>query len=169
MLNNQYKVLFIHSTTKHLDLFLEEGFNNLVCLPGDEIRKIKDEYTRVNSVKFVVSNENETEIDSQVLNSNFYVVGESSIDTLLENKLILKEAPLFMSLKVADILEINKYYLVGFDGYEVETTTTKLLREENQTIIDNYSSLKKKNLTSLTPTQYNLEVKSLYSLIVHGE
>lgn len=166
ILNDKFKVLFIHSTTKHLDLFLKEGFNNLVCLPGDEVRKIKSSNSGGNSLNFVLSND--AEINLQLLNSNYYRVGTSSIDSFLENKLITKDAPLFMSLKVTDVLNISNFYLIGFDGYDIETQTTKILREENQTIIDNYSKLNK-NLISLTPSKYNIEVKSLYSLIVHGK
>lgn len=166
ILNKKFKVLFIHSTTKHLNLFLEEGFNNLVCLPGDEIRKIKSSIKESNSLNFVISDD--AEIDLQLLGSNYYRVGTSNIDSLLENKVIIKDAPLFMSLKVADILNISDFYLIGFDGYDIETQTTVILRQENQTIIDNYIELKKK-LLSLTPSNYNVEVKSLYSLIVHGK
>lgn len=166
ILNEKFKVLFIHSTTKHLNLFLEKGFNNLVCLPGDEVRKIKSNISGSDFINFVISDD--AEIDLQLLNSNYYRVGTSSIDSFLENKVIIKDAPLFMSLKVADILNISDFYIIGFDGYDKETQTTKILREENQTIIDNYTELNKK-IISLTPTNYDVEVKSLYSLIVHGK
>lgn len=166
MLNAKFRVLFIHSTTKHLNLFLEEGFNNLVCLPGDEVRKIKSKNSGSDSLKFVISND--SEIDRQILNSNYYSIGNTAIDSLLEKKMFTKDAPLFMSLKVTDILNIQNFYLIGFDGYDKETQTNKILREENQTIIDNYSKLNK-NLVSITPSKYNIEVKSLYSIIVHGK
>lgn len=166
MLNTKYRVLFIHSTTKHLNLFLEEGFNNLVCLPGDEVRKIKSKNSGGESLKFVISND--AEIDRGILNSNYYSIGNTSIDTLLANTMFTKDAPLFMSLKVTDILNISNFYLIGFDGYDIETQTNKILREENQTIINNFSRLNK-DLVSITPSKYNIEVKSLYSLIVHGK
>lgn len=164
-LNTKFNILFIHSTTKHLDLFLEEGFNNLVCLPGDEFKKVKSNNIRNNSLKFIISNG--SEIDGEILNNNYYSIGRTTMDDLLENKVFTKDAPLFMSLKVTEILNIHDFYLIGFDGYDVETATNKILREENQTIIDNYSKLNN-NLVSLTPSKYNIEVNSLYSLIVHG-
>lgn len=164
ILKNKFNVLFIHSTTKHLDLFLEEGFNNLVCLPGDEVQKIESTNNWRESFNFVISND--AEIDPQLLNSNFYSIGISSIDSILES-INIKDAPLLMSLRVTDILNISNFYLIGFDGYDIESQTTKILREENQYIIDSYSRLNK-NLISLTPSKYNIEVKSLYSIIVYG-
>lgn len=169
LLNEKFNILFIHSTTKHLDMFMndDDNFNNLVCLPGDEVNKIK--YINYDSssrfVKFVISND--ADIDKKYINSNFYTIGESTLDELIEDDIFTKEIPLLMSLKVIDILNIENYYVIGFDGYEVETQANKMLRNENQIIMNNYSKQKKK-LNSLTPSKYDIEVISLYSLIVHG-
>jgi 4-hydroxy 2-oxovalerate aldolase len=164
-LNNKYNVLFIHSTTKHLDLFSEAVFNNLVCLPGDEVNKAKGKNFEFNTLAYIVSNG--FGFKGHELNANFYSIGESSLDIMLDNNVFTEDAPLFMSLKVTKILDLNEFYLIGFDGYDEETQTNKILRVENQAIIDNYSELNS-NLVSLTPSTYNINVNSLYSLVVHG-
>lgn len=165
-LNNKFKILFIHSTTKHLELFKNKGFNNLVCLPGDESKKVKSYNNKENEgTKFVILND--SEIDEKSINSNIYAIGSSKIDELLEIKEFAKDAPLFIALKVTEILSINNFYLIGFDGYDEETKTTKILRDENQIIINSYSK-KNKKIVSFTPSKYDIEVKSLYSISVHG-
>lgn len=164
-LKDKFNILFIHSTTKHLDLFTDVGFTNLVCLPGDEIRKMKSINSNNQSLIFVISND--AEIDKHLLNSNFYAIDLISNEPFA-NKVFTKDAPLYISLKVTDTLNINNFYLIGFDGYDIETKSNKILKEENQAIIDMYLKLDKR-LVSLTPTKYNIDIKSIYSLIVHGE
>lgn len=165
ILKDKFNILFIHSTTKHLNLFLEEGFNNLVCLPGDEVQKASVLNNRKTNLDFIISSD--SEIHEDYLNSHYYTIGTSSIDDLFINQEFTKDAPLFMALKVNEILQISNFYLIGFDGYDLTNQKNIILREENQNIIDNYLKLNKQ-LISLTPSKYNIEVHSLYSLIVHG-
>lgn len=165
-LNEKFNILFIHSTTKHLVYFLYKGFNNLVCLPGDEIKKVEDQVLSNSKLNFVIPSD--LTVSGEIKDSNYYSIEKSSIDEMLNSNTFSEDAPLFMSLKVTDILNIKHFFLIGFDGYTVESQTNKILREENQTIIDNYAKFNKK-LVSLTPSKYNINLNSLYSLIVHGQ
>lgn len=168
MLNNKYNILLIHSTTKHLDKFINQGYNNLVCLPGDEGHKLKTDFNDMENIHFILPNQ--TEINNSLIDLKVSTIGDSNIDILLNEELFRHDAPLFMALKVIDILKVKKFYLIGFDGYNPEENLSyNILRDETKAIMKSYSLHFNKDLISLTPTKYRLKTKSLYSLIVHGD
>jgi 4-hydroxy 2-oxovalerate aldolase len=77
------------------------------------------------------------------------------------------DAPLSVSLQIVlDIDKTKSVMLFGFDGYAETLNENSELRDETQTIIDNFLKYTDIALISYTPTYYhNLQSKSFYALL----
>ncbi|MEH6991079.1 hypothetical protein [Cytobacillus firmus] len=162
------KTVFIHASLKNLKYFLEEGITNIVCLPGDEVNKLEKEYHK--EITYLLSEKQSNKRAEDIIKlKNCFVIDKTGIDSLFTNKDFSYDPPLLMCLKAAKKIGEQPILLTGFDGYEKETNANKLLREENQQIINIYNESQEKELISITPTKYNIKINSLYSILVNEE
>lgn len=77
----------------------------------------------------------------------------------------LAQSATAIAFQIAFDLKVEKVYLTGYDGYSENIQKEELeLFEENQLIFD-YARSKGISLYSLTPTQYKIASKSIYSLL----
>jgi 4-hydroxy 2-oxovalerate aldolase len=161
-LGQKFNTLFIHSSLKNYKYTNIPGFNNLVCLPGDEYKKIDG--MDAGETQYALSPK--VNISQLIGKGNVYYLGETDIDKLFDESNTVEDAPLLMALKAARHSSAQNYFLIGFDGYGDDNIAHKMLREENQIIIDKYNQYN--DLISLTETKYSLKVKSLYGLLYEG-
>ncbi|MGF2618133.1 hypothetical protein FZC84_21015 [Rossellomorea vietnamensis] len=155
---------FIHASLKNLDYFMKKDVTNIVCLPGDELNKLGKYYNK--DIIYLISDKQPNKVDDNIIKMpNVFILTDEYLPNLNE---FTFDPPLLMALKAAFKIQGSSIFLAGFDGYDQETEANKYLREENQQIIDVYNKNFEHKLISLTPTKYNIKVKSIYSLIVHG-
>jgi 4-hydroxy 2-oxovalerate aldolase len=161
-LTEKYNTLFIHSSLENLKYTNYTGINNLVCLPGDEYKKVNLPVNNFN--KYILPNK----IDpfGLYVDDNFFFLDETDIDKLFENNNTHQDAPLLMALRAARTLNKEKIFLIGFDGYIEENIKNSILREENQSIIDTYNENFDNKLTSFTETKYLMKIESIYGFLI---
>ena len=153
-LNENPKILVIHSTSKNTELFAGIKNNRYFAVSGEELLKIKDS-----------SNINKWILESSPRKVNYPIHLENKVYELEQDSFFddYKDSPLSISLGIVKSLMIKETYLVGFDGYsELKNKKELYLMQETQFIINKYTQ--SYELCSLTPTKYqNLKQNSVYS------
>ncbi|WP_171501283.1 beta/alpha barrel domain-containing protein [Acinetobacter faecalis] len=167
------KTPVIYSSMKYLNLFKDLNVHQFVCLSGQEINKFDiyelNDSGQLNALNFVCLPP--PRFNGSVPNfGRIYQVNSSVNSDLKLNKLgeILDVSPLHMALEVAKNININKLYLVGFDGYANATPVQQGYAKDVQNAINNAISIDSKwckSIVALTPTLYEINQQSIFQFL----
>ena len=155
-------VTIIHSSTRHSNLLSNLSNTQILCIPGDESRKILETNKLNQFIDFFVFEPTPRMIepvDTLYLEKSFELKKITFIDHYFDS-------PLTLALQTAIELKSHQVFLVGFDGYEqLNSTKDILLHKENQSILDQFL-FHNSNLHFLTPSSYsNISKRSIFSLL----
>lgn len=154
----------IHANTRHLDLIGTLGQHELVCLPGHAALQLPEGIDQTSAASFVVPqpprflNTVPDSITGPVFQAAPYPATGASILGPVSDI-----GPLALAFGVARALSARNVYLVGFDGYPNATIAQQELAIETQATINRLASEPGVTVSSLTPTLYEVETRSIYA------
>lgn len=156
-LSKNSKTFLIFSSSRNLSAFTKIKNKALVCITGNETRKIHKKYFLNN--KFIVNNiiDDKTILPNKV--KNFYKLKKKYISEDLLN------SPLSIALSTALEIKAKKIFLIGFDGYKRSDKINDYnLYNENQKILNFFK--KKLKLIFFTETSYeNIKKSSIFKYL----
>ncbi|WP_026838113.1 aldolase catalytic domain-containing protein [Gillisia sp. JM1] len=159
--NPDIAIVFVSS--KNIQVFSNIANYQFHCLIGKEGQRLEKMISleELSNKTFIIPQTN-TYLESYVpYNIKEYTRIIKKVD--FENN--LKESATALAFQIGFDLKVEKVYLTGYDGYSENIQKEELeLFEENHLIFD-YARSKGISLYSLTPTQYNIKSKSIYSLL----
>lgn len=161
------EALLISSSTHYAGDWLKLGLEHVVCLMGNEGKKIDHlhQFMNTKNISFAFPPPPRAMglyVPEGIMNSSYEMDGER----LFKN--IPSDAPLALGLELALKFNAKEIDLIGFDGYshlQAEHVDFDL-HSETQKIINSALKVDDVKWRSLTPTYYEgLVVNSIYSLI----
>jgi 4-hydroxy 2-oxovalerate aldolase len=160
-LKKNRKLALIFAGTRNLELFLEEKNIKLICLTGDEYKKIERQRrlkeTKYKNLYFIVPEKSEIQV---------YLPTKLQVCKVMSQKFLSKflDSPLSVCVSAAIQTKTKNIYLAGFDGYPLnEGEVSRALFIENQKIFD-IAIVNELNLISLTKSKYTgLTSSSIFS------
>ena len=159
--NPNIAIVFVSSKNIHV-------FSNMVhfqfhCLIGKEGQRLEGmiNLEEFSNKTFITPPRNAT-LKSYVPNSfKKYTYSIKEVDFEIN----LKESATALAFQIGYDLKVENIFLTGYDGYSENIQNEELeLFNENQMIFEHARS-KGISLYSLTPSQYNIKSKSIYSLL----
>jgi len=162
--------VIIHVSSRHLSLFEEKDCDQIVCLVGDEHEKIDElqfENLGEKTIGFVVDAECYFGLpDISSVSGKTYCTSSIIPEGSEADDILGLANPIGLALAVVRDIKSTVVYLAGFDGYDEHKPKDMWLMEETQATLDvmeeKYPNI---SITSITQTAYNVEKKSLYSLL----
>ncbi len=154
--NPNTALIFVSS--KNINAFAETENASYHCLVGNEAERFMkiSQKQKIENKRFIISNAS-TFIPFSIEKFTFKIPS-----TDLEDQ--FEGSATALALQIGKTLEMKTIYLTGFDGYQTDIQPEEIeLFQENQILFD---KIKQKGIAifSLTPTLYEVEVKSIYSL-----
>ncbi len=165
----QEQLMVIHCSLRNIPIFANLDSPQLVCLAGDEGRRIADyeQKDRSRILAYIVSPRSGIEeLISHHLGSKVFQVFPPIEEKNGEDGFIKQDAPLNLVLKIIETLKPANVMVAGFDGYEEAETAYNTIAWETQQIFNKYLEVFPDiPLLSLTPTKYKLKETSVHTLI----
>lgn len=166
-LSKNPEALLISSSTHYAGDWLNLGLEHVICLMGNEGKKIDHlrQFMNTKGISFVFPPPPRSMgiyIPEGILDRSY----EMDENRLLKNA--PGDAPLALSLELAMKFNASEIDLIGFDGYShlSNEDVDFDLHSETQKIIDGALEIKSVKWRSLTPTCYDgLVTNSIYSLV----
>ncbi len=159
----------IHSSTRNLIAFKNSNATQFVCLPGHDVQKI--DLSELNNVaacivpvppRFVGAIPEDEKVRYSILQANPYK-SASQANTLGPMSDV---GPLALAMGTALSLGVQQILLVGFDGYPHATLAQQELMREVQSLLNDFRlQFPNIQISSITPTDYQVKVRSLYGII----
>jgi 4-hydroxy 2-oxovalerate aldolase len=166
---SQEDALIIHSSLKNMANLGDLPNPRIICLAGDEGRRIvdADPDTLSRVVSFLISPVSGTEeLLARGWAGKTFEVPASKKDRKGEDGFVKYDAPLSLALQVIDVVAPDKVFLAGFDGYGMADEAYREIETETQQILHTYARTHPdRPLRSLTPTKYDLDEISVHALI----
>lgn len=169
------KGVIVHSSVKNIGYFKNLKEPQIICLAGHEADKLTRSGNALHLDKtfYFVSRPPRflgtvpEDIKDKVVQSELAIIKTP------ENQLlgpVSDIAPLSLALEAALDLGVKEIYLAGFDGYEHPSRAEQGLAEEVQRTLDEFvRTTSGIQLSTLTPTLYNLPVNSVYAELMKIE
>jgi 4-hydroxy 2-oxovalerate aldolase len=157
----------IHASSKNAAEYEGTAVDQYFCLVGNEGHRLENVFKGLNQFKGQCvlppfPRKMGTYVPHAVEDKSFELAGIAFTDRLHDSHTAL-------ALQTSLTLGAGDIFLVGYDGYQDKTITQmeKSLSDENEFLFDAFRKFSKKNLSSITPTNYtNLPVVSVYSYLV---
>lgn len=153
------EIQIIFSSPKYISMFKEVSNKKYLSIIGDEGKDLDLSCGNLNL--FLPSSHRNIKI-------NLTVKGDTIVSRLPENNIFLTDYPNHLSncANLISILNPNKVYVVGYDGYISGTYFDNGLYDTNNSIFQSLSKLLGFELLSLTPSRYKtLKEYSLFFLL----
>ncbi|MDB5372355.1 MAG: hypothetical protein JWP04_997 [Belnapia sp.] len=159
--------LVVFSTTRHLALAPRIGGTQLLCLPGHDAFRAgaRDHLDGIAAVVLPAPPRVPGCLPA-FIELPVFQAPPLSMDKQRKIGPVSDTGPLGLALGATQMLGAQSCYLAGFDGYEMASVSEQELSREVELAL---SLFRKANgsvkLTSLTPTRYDLDQASVYSLV----
>ena len=157
----------VHSSTKNVTSLSGLSAHALVCLPGHDVQRLEGAQNKTVGGFIVPAPPRflgvvPEGVSSPVLQASPFLVKE---DTKSLGP-VSDVGPLALALGAARALGVSEVLLAGFDGYETAGLAEQELTREVQILLDAFrKACPEIRVMSVTPTQYEVEVRSLYGII----
>ncbi len=165
ILNKNTSIILIHASSKNSHLFKNISNEQFFCLVGDEGTRLVQTLNVSDSFEHICitpqyPRKMGTHIPNSLLSNSFE----------LSNKPLdfdLKDTHLSVSLDLSIILDCSVLYLVGYDGYKLHKNIQQEIEifNDNNKLFDLFFKKYKIKPKALTPTEYNIEKQSIYSIL----
>jgi 4-hydroxy 2-oxovalerate aldolase len=162
-LRNNNDILIIYSSSKNVEILAALENYQIHCLPGREAKRLEtfDLNLTFNNRTFIIpphGNYTNIYLPASYLNQ------VNRLDNLCYMKKYV-DSSTAMAIDIAIKFSPEVIYFTGFDGYDdSRSKDEKELFEENQQIFNELMG-KEMKIFSLTPTQYNIPLQSIYTLL----
>jgi 4-hydroxy 2-oxovalerate aldolase len=164
---NTKDTCLVHASSKNAADYDGINVDQYFCLVGNEGHRLENVFKSLNHFKGQCvlppfPRKMGTYVPEAVAEKSYELPRIEFTNTLLDSHTAL-------ALQTALQLGAENIYMVGYDGYQEKTISQleKSLSDENEFLFDAFTQFSKKNLSSLTPTNYkNLPVSSVYSYLV---
>ncbi|WP_406870109.1 hypothetical protein ABEB22_08860 [Thioclava sp. 'Guangxiensis'] len=164
-------MVVVHSSTRNAVYFKDSGLTQIFCLAGQEFSRLSvEEAGLFNQHRTLVLTTPPPRFRNSIPNSQnicqlSHVSKEANGQKLGP---VTDEPPLGMAIGAAKAISSQKVYLAGFDGYSQATVSQQNNAQDVQAAI-NYgleaSTPWGGDMSSVTPTLYNIPAQSLYAKI----
>lgn len=163
------RYLVIHSSLRNIAYFAGSGVRQVVCLPGHDAWRSREEYRAVkhdSELVFVVPPP--PRFRGAIPDVPVERVFQASPIGAPETRLgpVSDVGPASLSLGVALALGARELLLAGFDGYSQATLAHQELHAEVQSIFDVLAERPSQlRIAAITPTIYRLQQQSVYGIL----
>lgn len=151
-------IALIFVSSKNVNTLAEIENSSFHCLVGNEAERFMriSQSHEIDNKIFIISNVS-TFVPSRLEKFTFHIPSTNF-------EVPYNGSATAMALDIGSALKMNTIYLSGFDGYQSDIQPEEIeLFQENQILFD---KIKEKGIAifSVTPTLYEVEMKSIYSL-----
>ena len=161
-------ICIIHASSKNAKCYKDLNVSQIFCLVGNEGHRMEKVFEDLGDFEGVCilppyPRKMGTYVPAIIKEKTFELENVNLTDKY-------KDSHTALALQTALILEAQKMYIVGYDGYmnEVVTQKERELTTENNYLFNLISS--KLELLSLTPTNYkDIKTQSIYAFLTDGE